>query len=119
MSYIPGYLVATDWHGDPLPAPDLRKPRPKLLEKRKAKADGSKALRQARAVVLARDKHRCRACSTSHGLEVHHVVMRSLGGSDEPDNLIALCRDCHTSVHGHVLLVRGQTAKTVRFTWVK
>jgi 5-methylcytosine-specific restriction endonuclease McrA len=95
------------------------KPRPRLLSKRAARTLKALDWRKVRAVVLARDKHRCRACSSSHGLDVHHVIMRSLGGSDEAQNLIALCRDCHQSVHGHVLILHGQTAHTVRFSWVK
>lgn len=99
------------------------KPRPKLLDKRDTKAAQHTQWRKARAAVLERDGHRCRACGQKHGLDVHHVVMRSLGGSDDVTNLIALCRDCHTSVHGHVLLLRwngqGQPAKTVRFEWVR
>jgi 5-methylcytosine-specific restriction endonuclease McrA len=99
------------------------KPRPRLLDKRKAKADKATDWRKVRIAVLARDKHRCRACSASHGLDVHHVIMRSLGGSDLACNLITLCRGCHESAHGHVLIVRwrDQTnpAGTVTFEWVK
>lgn len=29
------------------------------------------------------------------GLEVHHIVERCNGGSNDPDNLIVLCSDCH------------------------
>lgn len=101
----------------------LPKPRPKLLDKRALKATKASQWRQTRMVVLKRDGHRCRACSASHGLEVHHVVMRSLGGTDDARNLIALCRSCHESVHGHVLILRwngqGNPARTVRFEWVK
>lgn len=101
----------------------IPKPRPRLLAKRATKAATARQWRQARIVVLTRDKHRCRACGSVHGLDVHHVVLRSLGGSDEPENLIALCRGCHESVHGHVLILRwdgrGSAARTVRFEWVK
>lgn len=99
------------------------RPKPRLLAKRKAKATSAKDWRETRVVVLNRDGHRCRACGQKHGLDVHHVVMRSLGGSDDAGNLIALCRDCHQSVHGHVLILRrtgqGDPARTVRFEWVK
>ncbi len=94
------------------------KQKPKLLAKWKAKASKASDYRKARAIVLARDGHRCRACSHPHGLEVHHVTMRSLGGRDEAENLIALCRDCHAAVHGHVLTLHGSTARTVRFEWI-
>jgi len=98
------------------------KPAPRLLSKRKAAAAKATDWRKVRVVVLKRDGHRCRACSSTQGLEVHHVVMRSLGGKDDATNLIALCRDCHRSVHGHVLILRwnghGNPASTVRFDWV-
>jgi 5-methylcytosine-specific restriction endonuclease McrA len=101
----------------------LPKPRPKLLDKRARKASKQTDWRKVRIVVLTRDGHRCRACSSKQGLEVHHVVMRSLGGKDEAGNLIALCRGCHESVHGHVLILRwngkGTPAQTVRFEWVR
>ena len=40
----------------------------------------------------------------------HHIVYRSRGGSDDDDNLIPLCADCHRRVHevnlpGWVLLL--------------
>jgi len=33
-------------------------------------------------------------------VDIHHKVKRSRGGTDEADNLIALCRDCHNKEHG-------------------
>lgn len=101
----------------------LPKPRPRLLDKRAEKQAAKSNYARVRRVVLDRDRHRCRACGSSHGLDVHHVVMRSLGGSDEASNLIALCRGCHESVHGHVLILRwhgqGEPARTVRMEWVR
>ncbi|MFC3959494.1 HNH endonuclease [Halovivax cerinus] len=32
-------------------------------------------------------------------LEVHHLTRRSDGGPDDPDNVIALCPNCHRRVH--------------------
>jgi len=32
-------------------------------------------------------------------LEVHHLYRRSDGGADHPDNVIALCPNCHRRVH--------------------
>jgi 5-methylcytosine-specific restriction endonuclease McrA len=55
-----------------------------------------------KAAVRARDGYVCQACKgkrkDSH-LHVHHIVFRSLGGSDSPDNLITLCETCHQMVH--------------------
>ena len=53
-----------------------------------------------KAFVLNRDKYTCQHCKTKQDtLEVHHIVFRSNGGSDEPDNLITLCRHCHRELH--------------------
>lgn len=82
------------------------KPVPRLLAKQKAAAKLDRAWWTLRKAVMARDGHACRACGDRHGLEAHHVVMRSLGGRDEVENLIALCRECHRAVHGHVLKLR-------------
>jgi 5-methylcytosine-specific restriction endonuclease McrA len=33
-------------------------------------------------------------------LEVHHKEFRSQAGDDSEENLITLCADCHSGVHG-------------------
>lgn len=35
----------------------------------------------------------------THDTDVHHLLPRSMGGSDEPSNLVALCDGCHASHH--------------------
>jgi hypothetical protein len=53
-----------------------------------------------KAYILARDKYQCYfndKCSKI--LHVHHVIFRSQGGSDAPDNLITLCEKHHKQVH--------------------
>lgn len=37
-------------------------------------------------------------------LDPHHVLRRSQGGLDTPENLILLCRSCHDWVHAHPAL---------------
>jgi len=49
--------------------------------------------------------HRCRNCGKPHDLHVHHIVERAHGGSNDPENLITLCRTCHSSVHAGVLKI--------------
>ncbi len=68
-------------------------------------------------LVLRRDRYRCQDCGVCFGarrrkvydpslrrgkggyrwesLEVHHIIARSLGGSDHPGNLKTLCPSCH------------------------
>lgn len=50
----------------------------------------------------------CRRFKPIH-LQVHHIDERATGGSDEWDNLIALCLTCHTDVHSKVPFTRRFT----------
>ncbi len=55
-----------------------------------------------KAMVLNRDGYKCHICKTKKQgvkLEVHHIIFRSNGGSDDADNLITLCHDCHKKLH--------------------
>jgi len=56
---------------------------------------------KTRIAVLERAKGRCEDCGGVHLLELHHVHYRT-AGEEEPDDLRALCRDCH--YHKHMLL---------------
>lgn len=54
--------------------------------------------KRLRFEVLRRDNHTCRYCGGSAPevkLTVDHVVPVALGGSDDPSNLVAACRDCN------------------------
>lgn len=52
--------------------------------------------REMRIQVMERDGHRCTCCGRADAaLDVHHVVARRDGGTDEPANLVTLCEDCH------------------------
>jgi predicted restriction endonuclease len=56
------------------------------------------------ARVLERDQHRCqfptndRKCGNSN-IHLHHRLLRSQGGQDVDDNLIALCKNHHDWAH--------------------
>lgn len=55
-----------------------------------------------RDIVLERDNYRCRECGTPcrrEDADVHHLIPRSLGGSDDPSNLVTLCDGCHAAFH--------------------
>lgn len=56
---------------------------------------------KTRREVLARDRHRCRrkGCGNNRFLEVHHLVQRAAGGSNEASNLVTLCSACHSLLH--------------------
>lgn len=57
----------------------------------------------AKALAQARSYHRCEGCRVFTGLDPHHRMTRGSGGvhgaasdvSNDPRNLLMLCRDCH------------------------
>ena len=55
-----------------------------------------------REFVLHRDGHKCQnpncKCKDNKEqiLKVHHIIYRSKGGTNRPENLITLCSKCHT-----------------------
>ena len=72
-----------------------------------------------REYVLHRDGHMCqgkKGCKNNI-LNVHHIESRKTGG-DAPNNLIALCVDCHAAYHAGALELdaeRGQPFKDAVF----
>jgi len=48
--------------------------------------------------VIARDKV-CQVCGSNEGLQAHHIILVSEGGSDELGNGTALCASCHADEH--------------------
>ena len=61
-----------------------------------------------REAILNRDSYTCQICGKTHTrLEVHHIVYRSNGGTNDENNLITLCEDCHSGIHdGKIVLTK-------------
>jgi hypothetical protein len=54
--------------------------------------------KRTRYEILRRDQYTCRFCGASAPwvlLEIDHVIPRSEGGTDAPENLQVLCVDCN------------------------
>ena len=65
-----------------------------------------------REAILHRDNYTCQVCGKKHvRLEVHHVIPRSKGGTDDENNLITLCEDCHEAVHNGKIVLTKQPKK--------
>lgn len=47
-----------------------------------------------RDVLLVEAKHRCTICSEKC-FEIHHIIEQAEGGTDDEENLIVLCPNCH------------------------
>ena len=57
-----------------------------------------------KSYVLHHDNYTCQHCkgkSKDNRLEVHHIIYRSNGGSDNQENLTTLCKSCHDKVHNN------------------
>ena len=49
--------------------------------------------------LLAATGRRCCICGELHGVETHHIIPITEGGTDDIDNAIPLCPNCHDEVH--------------------
>ncbi len=64
--------------------------------------------------IFRRDDYTCQVCGTPHRmfseydiplpttdgeLDIHHVIRVADGGTDAPDNLLTVCRECHRKIH--------------------
>jgi len=68
--------------------------------------------------IFERDGWRCAVpgCTSHRNLQVHHVVFRSHGGGDEPENRITLCAWHHQrGVHGGLVRITGRAPDRLRF----
>ena len=67
--------------------------------------------------VFERDGWRCAfsGCSMRKALDGHHIVFRSRGGGDEPENLVSLCRMHHDLVHRGICSVTGRVGEDLKF----
>lgn len=76
-----------------------------------------KGFYNVKAYVLHRDGFQCQKCKTKKGkLHVHHIVFRSKGGPDSPDNLIVFCSICHEKLHNGEFIIKGIKSKTKHAT---
>lgn len=63
--------------------------------------------------VLHRDNYTCQCCGKKNcRLEVHHIKFRRNGGTDDEENLITLCEDCHKGVHAGTVVLNKTPKKS-------
>ncbi len=79
-----------------------------LEQDRQSPAHDRRIADAVRAAVLKRDNYGCVKCGWNHQdwnrsdprfLELHHVEHHARGGSNEEENLIAVCTLCHDDIH--------------------
>lgn len=88
------------------------KARPKLLDRRQAKADLAKVDREQRAICKARSGGRCEVVTASgrcihRAVHNHHlksgIGIRNRGASVLAQHRLEVCDFCHEEIHGKVL----------------
>ena len=55
--------------------------------------------RKVRQAVIERDRF-CVLCGKV-GVDIHHCVYKSLQGAESVENMVLLCRDCHSHCHSY------------------
>ena len=66
-----------------------------------------------RKAVLHRDNYTCQCCGKKNcRLEVHHIKFRQNGGTDDEENLITLCEDCHKGIHAGTVELNKKPKKS-------
>ena len=66
-----------------------------------------------REAILHRDNYTCQCCGKKNcRLEVHHIRFKSDGGTDDEENLITLCEDCHKGVHVGIVVLNKKPKKS-------
>lgn len=56
--------------------------------------------REVKAEIKARDGYRCVRCGKT-GVDAHHLLAQKDGGADDPNNLVALCKQCHIETESY------------------
>ena len=68
-----------------------------------------------RAYVFERDNYTCQICKKKFGiLQTHHIIQRSDEGSDRPDNLSTVHKDCHRDYHKGLIQHKFTKPKSYR-----
>ena len=66
-----------------------------------------------RSAILHRDNYTCQCCGKKNcRLEVHHIKFKSNGGTDDEENLITLCKECHDGVHAGTIVLNKKPKKS-------
>jgi hypothetical protein len=82
----------------------LRRGKPLRRTAFKRRSNQTAEWRNARGVVLKRCEERCEARTAvciGNVAHVHHLLRRSQGGGNEPENLLGVCFHCHEWIHAN------------------
>ncbi len=78
---------------------------PEMLELRPWTSVQSGLWNKRRRIILKMHDYCCAYCGNAANT-VDHIIPRSKGGTDHPDNLVAACSQCNYSKHDDIWIVR-------------
>ena len=72
--------------------------------------------RKIRDFLLVTSKHQCSICQTNT-VDVYHIVPISKGGTNDLENLMVVCPNCHTNFHERRFTT--DQMRTYRIQWMQ
>ena len=78
-----------------------RDPERKHSRGKKATEEINYSSKLFRKIFIEKKGNKCALCeySVKEVLNIHHIIERKNGGSNEENNLIVLCPNCHAEIH--------------------
>lgn len=70
--------------------------------------------------IFSRGKVKCVLCGWNNATcDVHHIISKKDGGSNDNSNLIILCPNCHRELHSHTLKISNEQLfkKSIKNIW--
>ena len=118
IQFVESILPITEWKVETASF-DIHKITNPQVEGSEYQNGAQKDYYNVKAFVLARDNYQCQSgqkCKHSDKLHVHHIVFRSNGGTNAPENLITLCEKCHKDLHDGKFVLKTKKSKTKHAT---
>jgi hypothetical protein len=75
----------------------------RLVEFVKLPLSKMRIAKPSRAMIYARDQHKCQYCGSTRKLTIDHVMPRSRGGGDTWENMVVACSSCNTKKSDRLL----------------
>ena len=105
-AFIESILPVSNWYIETASF-DIHKITNPSVEGKAYQEGNKKDFYNIKQYILHRDNYKCQNTTKinsttiihSKKLHVHHIVFKSNGGTDSPENLITLCETCHNNLH--------------------
>ncbi len=70
----------------------------------------AKRVHTAIMTKIVQEAGKCELCGSSRNLEAHHIIPVTLGGTDEKENILCVCKKCHALLTPSGLLTKMKIA---------